>query len=219
MKVQHAVIAAAVVAAWSVTPAFGQTAAGDGARPVATIDPPASHTADERASAVIRIIDAPAPPAQALPVTTAELVQARAAGEMAAPERSDPIQVERIHIDDPAGAARPGPANTVIQSTADGRLQIVRAGEVASERPRPQTVLRLDDAARYRETARYEAERKRRVSAQATASEPARPRTAETPVTVMGSAQGRAEISWSAPEPTPPPAVVVIEPEPVGNSG
>jgi hypothetical protein len=129
---------------------------------------------------------------------------------MAAPERSDPIQVERIHIDDPAGPARRTSANTVIESTADGRLQIVRVGEEAAERSRPQPVLRLDDAARYRETARYERDKKRRESARAAAPvETAQPTTAGSPVTVMGSARGRAEIAWSAPERLAPPALVI----------
>jgi hypothetical protein len=214
MKAKHAVIAAAVVASWSAAPVFGQTAASNAARAPVAVDARANDTPEERASAVIRVIDAPTTSTQAAPVTTAELVRSRAAGEMLAPEPSQPIQVERIHIDDPARSAARSPAGVVIQRGGDGRPQIVRAAPDAKDRSKPQAVVRLDDAARYRETARYETEKKRRESARAAAPvETAQPRTTESPVTVMGSARGRAEIAWSPPERLAPPAVVVESPE------
>ena len=220
MKAKHAVIAAAVVAAWSGAPVFGQTAASNAARAPVAVDARANDTPEDRASAVIRIIDAPANPTQAAPITTAELVRSRAAGEMLAPERSQPIQVERIQIEDATRSAARSPAGVVIKGGSDGRPQIVRAAPDAKDRSKPQAVVRLDDAARYRETTKYEAEKKRRETARAAAPvETAQPRATESPVTVMGSAQGRAEIAWSPPARQAPPAVVVVSPDAVGESG
>ena len=218
MKAKHAVIAAAVVAAWSGAPVFGQTVASNARAPVA-VDVKATDTPEERASAVIRIIDAPTNPNQATPINTAELVRARAAGEMVAPERSQPIQVERIQIEDATRSAARSPAGVVVQGRGAVQPQIVRAAPDSKVRSKPQAVVRLDDAARYRETAKYESEKKRRESAKAVAPvETAQAKTTESPVTVMGSAQGRAEIAWSPPERQAPPAVVVESPT-VGEPG
>ena len=219
MKAKHAVIAAAVVAAWSGAPVFGQTVASNAARAPVAVDARATDTSEERASAVIRIIDAPTNPTQATPINTAELVRSRAAGEMLAPERSQPIQVERIQIEDAPRSAARSPAGVVIQGRGDGQPQIVRAVPDSKVRSKPQAVVRLDDAARYRETAKYESEKKRRESAKAVAPiETAQAKTTESPVTVMGSAQGRAEIAWSPRERQAPPAVVVESPT-VGEPG
>jgi hypothetical protein len=221
LRTKHAVLAAAVIAAWSAASVSAQTTATGGVSGPVAIQGGANDNPEERASAVIRIIDAPGPSTQAVPVNTVELVRARAAGDMEAGERGEPIQIERIRIDDPVkSSAKPGaPAaarrsEAQVQARSDVQPQIVRAEGEPKGRTETRAIVRLDDAARYRETAKYEADRKRRDSeSAAAASQPAGPRTTEPKVTVMGTAQGRAEISWSAPEPEAPPVVVVESPQ------
>jgi len=207
LKSKHTIIASAVVLACGAGPVFGQYVAPGSTSVPSQLDVKARDNPDERASAVIRLIDGDNPSSSATPVNMTELARARAAGEMQAAERGEPIQIERIRIEEPvrsgssAPAARGAAGARVPSANTNGRPQIVYADRASGDPVNARGVVRLDDAARYRETARYEADRKRRESAKAVAaSEQGRARAAEPAVTVMGTAQGRAEIAWSAPE-------------------
>lgn len=207
-KAKYATGASAIVLVCAGSPVFGQYVAPANTSAAAQIDIKARDNPDERPSAVIRIIDGDNPAAPAAPVSMAELARARAAGDMQAPERGEPIQVERIQLDDrvrsgnDAGAHAATGVSAVAESrgTANGRPQIVYADKESADRAKTRPVVRLDDAARYRETVKYEADRKRRESEKVAAAREQARRQASEPVAVVGNMGGRADISWSAPE-------------------
>jgi hypothetical protein len=87
------------------------------------------------------------------------------------------------------------------QGKGDARPAIVQIDGEAKDGARTQGVVRLDDAARYREQAKYEADKKRRESATgAAASAQGKPGTSEsTAAARVKTGEGKAEISWSTP--------------------
>jgi len=175
-----AAIAAVVIAMWSAGPVLAQSAAtSDMSGPVQSEARPG-----ERASAVIRAIeseDANALTGSGVPVAVTELARARAAGEMQTTERGEPIQIERIQIDEPNRSATRPSTGATTRSAASGRVsmrsadrpQIVRVDGGSTSRTKAPAVGRLDDTQRYREQARYDGEKKQ---------------------------QRKVEITWSAPE-------------------
>ena len=162
---KHAVIAAALVTGWSAGPLMGQTTNG---------------IAGERAAAVIRSIENESVPPRGIAVDPTELAHARSAGEMQVAERGEPMQVERIQIDEPVrtrpGVSAPRGSRGASDKRAAARPQVVRVEGGASERVKTAATARLDDADRYREQARYDAaSRSRGATATAATSEQSAP--------------------------------------------
>jgi len=199
LKSKRLAIAAAVAVACAAVPVFGQSFATRGAGTPGPVDARMSDTPGDRAAAVIRSIERENPEALAVELNVADLATMRGASEAQLRERSAPVVVERLLIDD---ARRPGDtASTAAfmrNSTSAKRQdkpQVVHIEGQAKDRTKTQAVTRLDDRARYREQARYDADRKREtVSANEQTGTPdaAAPR--------VNIAQGRAEIRWSEPE-------------------
>jgi hypothetical protein len=139
-KLKQAAMAAAAVAALAAAPTYGQT----GTTNVWSGSiPPAAARADERASAVIRIIDADARTGAPVAIDTAELARGRAAGEIQATEGTAAYVLERIR-------PRAGQA-AIVDAASDARANA-------------QATARFDDVARSREHAKYEADKKRRAA-------------------------------------------------------
>jgi hypothetical protein len=179
MRMFKQAIAVAALTAAFAAPSYGQTGIGNvwsGSIPAPTA------RSDERASAVIRVIDGDPRGGSAVAVDSAELARARASGEIQATEGTSAHVIERI---------RPRAEQAAI---TDAREDARTA--TAPTRAELQATARFDDVARSREHARYEADKRKRDTAQAREMQA---RAVEIQRS-RASGEQRAQISWSAAE-------------------
>jgi len=175
---KQAALAAAISAAFAAAPSYGQSNVNWSGSMSGSI-PPASARSDERASAVIRVIDADTRGSGAVAIDTAELARARASGEIQATEGTSAYVLERI---------RPRAAQAAIVDA--------RETGATPTRSEMQATAKFDDVARSREHARYEAEKRKRDTEQAREMQA---RAMEIQRS-RASGESRADIAWSAPQ-------------------
>jgi len=187
----QAVLAGAVAAVFMAPPAHGQTVTTNTGVWSGSIPAPTARS-DERASAVIRVIDADVRGAGSVAIDTAELARARASGEIQASEGTSAYVLERI---------RPRAGQPAVVDARDDVAKPTRA--------ELQATARYDDVARSREHARYEIDRKRREAEQVGQAREMQARAVEIQRS-RASGERRAEISWS-----PPERQVARAPEPI----
>lgn len=182
---KQAALAVALTAAFAA-PAYAQTAnIWSGSIPAP------SARSDERASAVIRVIDADKRGGSAQAIDTAELARARASGEIPAAEGTSAYVLERLR----ARAGQPA----IVDARDDTRTA------ANPTRAEMQATAKFDDVARSREHARYEAEKRRRDTEQTREARDMQARAVEIQRS-RASGESRAEIAWSAPERVARPA-------------
>ncbi|HKA44979.1 MAG TPA: hypothetical protein VKF40_23555 [Burkholderiales bacterium] len=162
---KYAVLALAVIfAAGGAAAAYSQSTSGDERNGVRFVEVPLTVNRDEQAAAVIRSIDSEKRVIESSPISSAELARGRAAGEIQATERSDTRILPEGSGNARAAVGAGGQPDARTRAGTQPDLEIVRAGGEDRDRAKPQAVIRIDDVARSREHARYEAEKKRRAA-------------------------------------------------------